>query len=82
MQQRLFLALFFLLVLLMAVLVLAFSTIPPVNTVRVEKKSVEADPSVLDYSQQFAPLTLIAQLPAGTMTVTDVFDASGNRLHR
>ena len=66
----------------MAVLVLAFSTIPPVNTVRVEKKSVEADPSVLDYSQQFAPLTLIAQLPAGTMTVTDVFDASGNKLVR
>ena len=82
MNQRLFLALFFLLVVLMGVLVLAFLTIPPVNTVRSAEKKPESDPSVLDYSQQFAPLTLIAQLPAGTMTVTDVFDASGNKLVR
>ena len=83
MNQRLFLALFFLLVLLIAVLVLAFATIPPKRALN-ETKKAEQEPNWydMDYSQQFGPLTIITRLPAGTTTVTDVFDASGNKLQK
>ena len=80
MNQRLFLALFFLLVLLIGVLVLAFATIPPKRALHETKPKQDSDWSELDYSQQFGPLTIITRLPAGTTTVTDVFDASGNKL--
>ncbi len=79
MNQRLFLALFFLLVILMATLLLAFATIPAKRTVTTVKE-VPREPWEYDLSQQFAPLTIITKLPAGTTTRTDVFDASGNKI--
>ena len=80
MNQRLFLAIFFLLVLLMAVLVLAFLTIPPRRSIVEVQKGVDSTYE-LDYSNQFGPLTIITKLPAGTTTRTDVFDASGNKVY-
>ena len=81
MNQRLFLAVFFLLVLLMATLVLAFLTIPPKRSIMEVQKEVGGTPYELDYSSQFGPLTIITKLPGGTTTRTDVFDASGNKVY-
>lgn len=82
MNQRMFLALFFLLVLLLGVLLLAFLTIPPKRTLQeVTEVVAPLNPLDLDLSSQFAPLTIVTKLPAGTRTRTDVFDASGNKIY-